>query len=115
MEKELVRKKIDKKLLKKQDVGELKENKIVLIDKNGNQYGILTICSGWNSGYVKYLVKDLLYKSCEHNEKDFFDRFSEHISNMIGILREVILDCFEKGYVKFEYYNCDIINVDNLF
>lgn len=106
---------MNNKLLEKQDIGELKESKIVLIDNIGNQYGILSICSGWNDMYIKYLVRDLLYKSCDNKEKDFFDRFSENISFMVEELRKIVTDIFANGYVNFEYNNCSVVNVDKLF
>ena len=92
---------------------EIKKYSIVLVD-NDNQYGIISVYSGWNNRYVYNLVEELLRKHCNNFEEVFFNKFSEVVSAMLEDLETMVIKAFKNGKVEFEYNNIDLFNVDDM-
>lgn len=86
---------------------------VALVDNNNNQYGILTVYSGWNKSYIDFLIKKFLIENV--SEEEFFENFSERVSYMLDELEKKVIKNFQNGKIEFEYNNCDTFNVDELF
>ena len=86
---------------------------VALVDNNNNQYGILTVYSGWNKSYIDFLIKKFLIENV--SEEEFFENFSERVSYMLDELEKKVIKNFQNGRIEFEYNNCDTFNVDELF
>lgn len=98
----------------------MEEYKIVLLDNDNVQYGIVSVLCGWKEFYVRNLIQEFLVDSvanvCAKDKKEkFYETFSENISYMLDKLEQKVKEKFENGYVRFEYYNVEVFNVDNIF
>lgn len=98
----------------------MEEYKIILLDNDNIQYGIVSVLCGWKEFYVRNLIQEFLVDSvanvCAKDKKEkFYENFSENISYMLEKLEQKVKEKFENGYVRFDYYNVEIFNVDNIF
>lgn len=84
--------------------------KVVLTDNNLNFYGLMNIkhC-GYTEFYINSLIKEIIVDICG-NEENFFEKFSEYISDMIEELDKRL-----KCDIDFVYYDTFMFNVDEVF